>query len=96
MNEALGSSKRSITAPRSRAVPKEVIDNQQDYSTHDCTDESRAFIGPIPADSLPEVRRNERTDNSQYRGDDEATWISSRGQQFRYHPRQKPDDDRPD
>ena len=57
-------------APRSASYQS--VDEQHDDSSDDGADESSAFFGPIPAESLTKIRRHECPHNSQYRSQDKT------------------------
>jgi hypothetical protein len=50
----------------------QAVEKKQDYRADYGADEACGFTVPIPADSLAQISRNERTDNSQYSREDKA------------------------
>src|ERR1700716_417875 len=81
---------------RSSVARNKVKNKQHDNGAHHGADQSRAFAWPIPAERLAQIGRNERTHDSQNRGEDKAGWlVVSRHDEFRDHARYESNNDGP-
>ena len=57
---------------RAPASCNHAVNKQHDNGADHGTNQPRTFAGPIPAERLPQVRCNERTNDSEYGGENEA------------------------
>src|SRR4051812_28760355 len=88
-----GSSDPICSPPPRDSTP----DRQDDDGPYDRADQTGAFAGTVPTQSLTQKSGNERTDNPEDGCQDEASGlVAARHDQLGNHARDEPDDDRPD
>src|SRR5580704_6173968 len=91
------STRRRNQSGTPRATDDGAVDQEQDHRANHAADEARALSGFIPSDSLTEVGGDERADNPQNGGQNEALRLRpvAGHDELGNHSNDKPNDDRP-